>query len=45
MFMQRSGYGLSCDAYHMTASDSDGIEKVILKALKDADIKQKMLII
>ncbi|MBI5056888.1 MAG: beta-ketoacyl-[acyl-carrier-protein] synthase family protein [Nitrospirae bacterium] len=32
------GYGLSCDAFHMTASDSDGIEKVMLKALKDADI-------
>ena len=34
------GYGLSCDAYHMTASDSDGIEKVMLKALKDADVKK-----
>jgi 3-oxoacyl-[acyl-carrier-protein] synthase II len=34
------GYGLSCDAYHMTASDSDGIEKVMLKALKDADIQR-----
>ena len=34
------GYGLSCDAYHMTASDSDGIEKVMLKALKDADVRK-----
>ncbi len=28
------GYGLSCDAYHMTASKAEGIEKAILKALK-----------
>ena len=41
VYAEIPGYGLSCDAYHMTASDSDGIEKVILKALKDADIKKE----
>lgn len=40
IYAEIPGYGLSCDAYHMTASDSDGIEKVILKALKDADIQK-----
>jgi 3-oxoacyl-[acyl-carrier-protein] synthase II len=35
------GYGISCDAYHMTASRVEGIEKVIRKALKEADIKQE----
>ncbi len=34
------GYGISCDAYHMTASQVAGIEKAIRKALKDADIKE-----
>jgi 3-oxoacyl-[acyl-carrier-protein] synthase II len=32
------GYGISCDAHHMTASHVDGIERVIRKALKEADI-------
>src|SRR4030042_2505644 len=35
------GYGISCDAFHMTASHADGIEKVILKALKESDIKKE----
>jgi len=35
------GYGISCDAYHMTASHVEGIEKVIRKALKEADIQQE----
>src|SRR4030067_84348 len=35
------GYGISCDAYHMTASHVDGIEKVIRKALKEADIQNE----
>jgi 3-oxoacyl-[acyl-carrier-protein] synthase II len=35
------GYGLSCDAHHMTASQLEGIEKVIRKALKDADVKEE----
>jgi 3-oxoacyl-[acyl-carrier-protein] synthase II len=32
------GYGISCDAHHMTASHVDGIERVIRKALKESDI-------
>src|SRR4030066_1384400 len=35
------GYGISCDAYHMTASHVDGIERVIRKALKEADIREE----
>jgi 3-oxoacyl-[acyl-carrier-protein] synthase II len=35
------GYGLSCDAYHMTASYVEGIEKVIRKALREADIQKE----
>lgn len=35
------GYGLSCDAHHMTASQSNGIEKVIQKAIKEAEIKKE----
>ncbi len=35
------GYGISCDAFHMTASHVDGIEKVIRKALKEADYSDK----
>ncbi len=35
------GYGLSCDAYHMTASDVDGVEKVMQKALKEANINEE----
>ncbi|MBI4699468.1 MAG: beta-ketoacyl-[acyl-carrier-protein] synthase family protein [Nitrospirae bacterium] len=34
------GYGLHCDAYHMTTSDVDGLEKVMRKALKDAHIRE-----
>ncbi len=35
------GYGISCDAFHMTASHVDGIERVMRKALKDADINEE----
>jgi len=35
------GYGISCDAYHMTASHVDGIERVIRKALKEGDISEE----
>jgi 3-oxoacyl-[acyl-carrier-protein] synthase II len=35
------GYGISCDAHHMTASHVEGIEKVIQKALKEADVQQE----
>jgi 3-oxoacyl-[acyl-carrier-protein] synthase II len=39
IYAEVGGYGLSCDAYHMTASQVDGIEKTMRKALKDADIR------
>jgi len=32
------GYGLSCDAHHMTQPSQEGVEKCFTKALKDADI-------
>jgi len=32
------GYGLSCDAFHMTAPSLEGIKKVMTKALKEAQI-------
>ena len=32
------GYGLSCDAYHMTASDAGGVAKSMQKAFKEAGI-------
>jgi 3-oxoacyl-[acyl-carrier-protein] synthase II len=35
------GYSIGCDAHHMTASHVDGIERVIRKALKEADIKEE----
>jgi 3-oxoacyl-[acyl-carrier-protein] synthase II len=41
IYAEIGGYGLSCDAYHMTASNPDGIEKVMLKALKDAQIQRE----
>lgn len=40
IYAEIAGYGLSCDAYHMTASQIDGIEKAIRKALKEADIRK-----
>ena len=33
------GYGLSCDAYHMTASDVEGVAKCMKKAFKQVQIK------
>jgi 3-oxoacyl-[acyl-carrier-protein] synthase II len=35
------GYGISCDAFHMTTSKVEGIEKAMLKALKEAGIKKE----
>jgi 3-oxoacyl-[acyl-carrier-protein] synthase II len=35
------GYGLSCDAFHMTASKAEGIEKAMLKALKYSNTKRE----
>ncbi|HHT9136649.1 MAG TPA: beta-ketoacyl-[acyl-carrier-protein] synthase family protein, partial [Candidatus Wunengus sp. YC60] len=32
------GYGLSCDAHHMTIPQTDGIERVMRSALQDAGI-------
>ncbi|MDD5565687.1 MAG: beta-ketoacyl-[acyl-carrier-protein] synthase family protein [Candidatus Omnitrophica bacterium] len=32
------GYGLSCDAYHITAPKAEGIIKAMKKAVKNADI-------
>lgn len=32
------GYGLSCDAYHMTIPRIKGIKKVMLRAMKNAEI-------
>jgi 3-oxoacyl-[acyl-carrier-protein] synthase II len=39
IYAELLGYGLSCDAYHMTASQIEGIDKAIRNALRDADIK------
>jgi len=33
------GYGLSCDAYHMTAPKEEGIMECMRRAMKEADIK------
>ncbi|MEW6101737.1 MAG: beta-ketoacyl-[acyl-carrier-protein] synthase family protein [Candidatus Omnitrophota bacterium] len=33
------GYGLSCDAYHMTSPSVEGIAECMRQALKDANIK------
>ena len=35
------GYGLSCDAYHMTAPRVDGVIKVIEKAIKNSNLKKE----
>ncbi len=32
------GYGLSCDAYHITAPNSEGIAKAMIKAMKESGI-------
>ncbi|MGQ9571300.1 MAG: beta-ketoacyl-[acyl-carrier-protein] synthase family protein [Thermodesulfovibrionales bacterium] len=40
IYAEISGYGISCDAFHMTASHVDGIERVMRKAIKEADIKE-----
>jgi 3-oxoacyl-[acyl-carrier-protein] synthase II len=35
------GYGISCDAFHMTASQPDGIKKAIIKALEETGVKRE----
>ncbi len=35
------GYGLSCDAYHMTAPRVEGIVKAIERAIKNSNIKKE----
>ncbi len=35
------GYGISCDAYHMTAPDPSGISRAIVKALRESGIEYK----
>ncbi len=35
------GYGLSCDAFSMTAPSKEGIRKVIERAIKDSRIKKE----
>ncbi len=38
LFAQVSGYGLSCDAYHMTAPKREGIKKAMQKAINNSAI-------
>ena len=41
IYAEIAGYGLRCDAFHMTAPQAEGIEKTIRKALKEADIEKE----
>lgn len=40
IYAEIPGYGISCDAYHMTASRADGIAKAMQKAVREADISE-----
>lgn len=35
------GYGLSCDASHMTIPNGDGVQAVMIKAMKESNIKKE----
>jgi 3-oxoacyl-[acyl-carrier-protein] synthase II len=39
IYAEAAGYGLSCDAYHMTAPLAQGIKEALEKALADAGIR------
>lgn len=40
IYAEIAGYGISCDAFHMTASKAGGIERAILNALREAEINK-----
>jgi len=41
IYCEVRGYGLSCDAHHMTAPQVEGIVQVMEKAIKNASIKKE----
>ncbi|MFZ5906833.1 MAG: beta-ketoacyl-[acyl-carrier-protein] synthase family protein [Nitrospirota bacterium] len=41
IYAEISGYGLSCDAQHMTQPSVDGVARCMMNALKGADISEK----
>jgi 3-oxoacyl-[acyl-carrier-protein] synthase II len=41
IYAEIAGYGISCDAFHMTASQAGGIERAILNALREAEINKE----
>jgi len=36
VYAEIAGYGLSCDAHHMTAADGDGAARAMIQALRDS---------
>ena len=41
IYAELAGYGLACDAYHVTAPDPEGIAKTMEKALKESGLTYK----